>query len=283
MDRPEEAKRHADLILADLLLKQPPEYRLILPAFAAAGRTEEALALVAKDLQANGKFTQSMDEGMAVMIQALAWMGRPEEAERALALLPAAPASAERRASTRAAIWLWAEQGDIERVRRGLEAFPGAQRDALIVSLFWRLIQKELPGKAAQAALLSDSSLVRARLFLKLAARPGGFSTGLHQRLFLGQSLRESLASQDRIGLEALTALLPAAEGTPLSGERLKQIGAAVRWMELAHYFMKSPAIGRTGDYFESLKAKDFDAVPYDVAAAALEWARASVYIKANE
>jgi hypothetical protein len=282
-DLPDKARSIAEATLTGADLADPKQFGRTVPALAGAGRFSEALALLEKaDAQFKKEQPQILNAA-ALLAQCQIWNGQDLAGlEPVLAFVRRHKSPAAPPVEHRLLAGLHAEQGNIDNSAAEILQMPANERDSLPVSLFWRLVQKKLYGKAAKMALVSESPLVRARLFLRLAEAIQGPDAAFQKRELRERSLKWATEALDPVGLREL-ARGAARDGDSDFAARAARTAAAVNWIELADYFTRVPPTSDLKKHLESLKLQGFDLVPYGTAMAALDWGRVAVYIKARE
>ncbi|MBI4550499.1 MAG: hypothetical protein HY714_06200 [Candidatus Omnitrophica bacterium] len=282
-DLPEEARRLAEKNLAGTDAADPKKFGITALALAGMGRFAESLELLRKaDAQLKKEALQIL-HAAALLAQCQIWSGQDLDAlQPVLDFIRRHKAPVVFAMEHRILAAYYAERGDIDRAAAEVRQMPVNEKDSLPVSLFWRLVQKKLYGKAAKMALVSESALVRSRLFLKLADAVQGPEAAFQKRELRERSLKWALEALDPVGLREL-ARGAARDRDSEFAARAAKAAAAVNWIELADYFTRVPSTSDLNQHLESLKLQGFDAVPYGTAMAALDWGRVSVYIKARE
>ncbi len=252
-------------------------------ALAALGRGAEAVSLVQNAAGAKPRFDEAkIIETAGFLIPGLCWSGQTLEAESLMAALQGLRSAALQQTLKTTRPFVLAEKGNVEGALKALKEIDSSSRDSVIISLFWRLVQKKMDAPAAKMALASDSDLVKARLFLKLANQVTGAEAEFQKRQLRSRAFDWALSVQDVLGLRRL-AQDAGREGQGELSAHAARAAAAMNWIELADYFTRIPATSDLRKHSESFKLKGFDRVPYETALAALEWGRVSVYIRARE
>ncbi len=251
------------------------------PALAVLGRTEEALALLKKAAPKPREAENAQNTAFS-MIQVLCWSGQESAAGPVLDFIRSFKSQNAQFLEKKALISISVEKGDIAKILALAKELPAGERDPLTVSIFWRFVQKELYPEAAKVVLAADSSLVKSRLFLKLANAVAGSEASAQKKEFWAQSLEWGLAAQDVIGLKELARDAARQEDRDFAASA-DEAARAMTWIELADYFTRVPATSDLKKQVQNLKLKSFDVVPYETALAALDWGRVCVYIRARE
>ncbi|HNV85906.1 MAG TPA: hypothetical protein PKL97_02925 [Candidatus Omnitrophota bacterium] len=261
----------------DILSSQPADFSLTVPALAVLGRTDEALAAL-KQSAGDPKSWEKLPETAFLLVSLLCWDGESLRVGEVLNLLGSAKAQIEKKALFAVAV----ENEDVDGAVVLAKQIPSQERDALIVSFFWRLVQKGQFGKAAKLALASESDLVKARLFLKLADQVSGPESDTQKKRLRLKSFQWLIAAQDVPGLHQL-ARDAGRDGDGELAARADTARRAMTWIELADYFSRIPATADLRKQVEGLKLKSFDEIPYETAVSAMEWGRVPIYVKARE
>ena len=281
-DMPEKAKALAQELLNASDPADLKQIDRVAVALAALGRGAEAVQLVQKALAQPKRDETQIIGTYNFLIPCLCWSGQTDAVPPLLSILESFKSQAAQDQLKSLRPILYTETGEFEKVLNGLRENAPEVRDHLIVSHFWRLVQKKLYGPAAKMALVSDSDLVKSRLFLKLANAVTGPEAGFQKRELREKAFGWALTAQDVVGLKQLAqdASRDAdVEMAAWAGRAAK----AVTWIELADYFTRVPATSNLKNHTETFKLKGFDMIPYETALAALEWGRVSVYIRARE
>jgi len=261
----------------DIVNFQPDDFSLTVPALAVLGRTDEALAVLKKSA-GDPKNRERLPETAFLLVSLLCWEGESSRAGEVLNLLGSAKAQIEKKAL----FAVDAENEDVDGAIALAKQIPSQERDALIVSFFWRLVRKKQFGKAAKLALASESDLVKDRLFLKLADQVSGPEADTQKKRLRLKSFQWSVAAEDVVGLRQL-ARDAGRDGDGELAARADAARRAMTWIELAGYFARIPATSNLRKQVEGLKLKSFDEIPYETAVSAMEWGRVPIYIKARE
>ncbi len=281
-DMPDKARVFGEEVLAGSAAADSKQLDRVAVALATQGRGTEAVALVQKALAGNKLDERKISETTAFLISALCWSQNLDAAAAFISTLEGAKSPAVRETLKTARPFFLVEKGEIEKAWNAVKEIPSENRDSLVVSLFWRLVQKKLYGDAARMALASDSDLVRSRLFLKLADVVTGPEAAFQKKELRNKAFGWALSAQDVLGLKLLSESA-AREGNRDFSAQAGRAAGAMTWIELADYFTRVPATSNLKNHADSFKLKGFDVVPYETALAALEWGRVSVYIRARE
>lgn len=279
---PEKARILAEEVLHASSPADVKQLDRVTVSLAALGRGSEAAALLQEAIAQPKRDEAAIMETAVFLISALSWSNQLDAAESVMNALAGMQSAGIEETLKTARPFFLVEKEKFEEAWNLVREIPSENRDALIVSLFWRLVQKKLYVYAAKMALASDSDLVRSRLFLKLADAVTGPEAVLQKNELRKKAFDWALAAQDVLGLKLLAGAA-AREGEQDLFNRAERAAAAMTWIELADYFMRIPATSNLKSHVDSFKLKGFDIVPYDTALAALEWGRVSVYIRARE
>jgi len=281
-DIPDKARTLAEEVLNASFPADLNQLDRVAVSLAVLGRGAEAAALIQKAVAQPKRDDGKIAETAAFLISSFCWSNQLDAAEGVLNTLAGVQSPGIQETFKTVRLFFLTEKGDFEKAWNGLKEIPSQSRDSLVVSLFWRLVQKKLYGQAAKIALASDSDLVRSRLFLKLADVVTGPEAAFQKKELREKAFSWALAAQDVLGLKLLSESA-AREGDRDFSAQAGRAARAMTWIELADYFTRVPATSNLKNHADSFKLKGFDVVPYETALAALEWGRVSVYIRARE
>lgn len=251
-------------------------------ALAALGRGPEALALLQQTMAQSRRDERKILEALRLTIPALCWSDQLDLAVSMQAIFSGMKVREAQGELKKAQVFVAAEKGDYEKAEAVLREIPSDVRDALIVSLFWRFVHQGRLNYAARIAMVSESELVKARLFFRLADHVTGTEALFQKKALRDKGFQGALRAEDVVGLRQL-AESSAQDGDSEGAKKAARAAAVLNWIELADYFSRIPATADLAKHVQSFKIKGFDRAPYETALAALEWGRVSIYIRARE